>query len=250
MRLVLFCLLYSVACLVHATEAQISKAKVAIIIDDLGYNLSRDRQAIDLPVPVTLAFLPDRNYTQVLARYAHSKGKAIMLHLPMESESGFPMGEYGLKVDMSDEQKRQKLDEALAAVPYATGVNNHMGSRMTRDQESMSWLMEELNRHQLFFVDSLTVADSLGWKTAESTNTPYATRTVFLDNDLDSQSLDRQFEVLMEKARKNGSAIAIAHPHPETLRFLRMRLPLAQQYELVTFVYVDKLLLGKAIASQ
>ncbi|WP_428242815.1 divergent polysaccharide deacetylase family protein [Gynuella sp.] len=250
MRLVLFCLLYSVACLVHAVEAQTSKAKVAIIIDDLGYNLSRGRQAIDLPVPLTLAFLPDRNYTQVLAKYAHNKGKTIMLHMPMESESGFPMGEYGLEVGMSDKQKRQKLDEALAAVPYAMGVNNHMGSRMTRDQESMSWLMKELNRHQMFFIDSLTVADSLGWKTAESTNTPYATRTVFLDNDLDPQSLDRQFEILMEKARKNGHAIAIAHPHPETLRFLRMRLPLAQQYEPVTFVYVDKLLLGKAIASQ
>ena len=239
MRTILAVLICSLACVTHASDA---KVKIAIIVDDLGYNLTRDRQAIELPVPVTLSFLPDRNYTRALAKYAHKKGREVMLHLPMESESEFPMGELGLTIDMSDEQKLAKFTQALDAVPYAIGVNNHMGSKMTRDQNSMNWLMQQLNQRKLFFVDSLTVSDSIGWKTAEQYQTPYASRTVFLDNDLDNSSLDRQFEILLAKARENGSAIAIAHPHPETLNFLNMRLKLAEEYQQIQFVYVDELL--------
>ena len=216
--------------------------KMALIIDDMGHNVQRGRKAINLPVPLTLAFLPNRHFTRALAKYGHNKGQEVIVHLPMENASGFPLGELGLTRNLNPEQRQQVLLEAISAVPYAVGLNNHLGSELTRHREVMDWLMGELKLRDLYFIDSATTVESVALQAAQDIGLPVLRRHVFLDNQLTAAELDRQFQRAIRIGQKQGQVVVIAHPHPETLAFLAMRLPLAKQYDSVEFVQVSDML--------
>lgn len=216
--------------------------RIAIVIDDLGHNVTLGRKAINLPVPVTLAFLPQRNFTRALAKYGHSKGQEIILHLPMENQRDFPLGKLGLNREMPRDQWLGVLNQALESVPFAVGVNNHLGSSLTLDRSSMDWLMGHLAERGLYFLDSITVKGSVGWESAEAQRLAWTKRNVFLDTSLEPAQLDYQFQRAIGIAKREGSAVVIVHPHYQSLKFLEMRLPLARDYELVEFVPVSKIL--------
>lgn len=226
------------------SESQIDqseKIKVAIVVDDLGHSLKLGRQSVNLPAPVTLSFLPNRVYTNTLIKYARNKPHEIMLHLPMENLSGFPLGELGLTLAMDDQERLNVLNQALDSVPGAIGLNNHMGSALTRDRASMDWLMNQLYDRGMYFLDSITVTGSVGWKAAEDRGLPFVKRQIFLDNHKEPEYLDKQFEHAMRIARKIGEVVIITHPDKESLNFLEMRIPLAIKYENVEFVLASEL---------
>jgi uncharacterized protein len=203
--------------------------KVAIIIDDIGYHRA-DLNLIDLPFPLTFAVLPHTPYGQRAARHAFQQRKDVMLHMPMQASNGKSPGPGALTGDMSKKQVQQTLQAALADIPYAIGINNHMGSFYTEQEQPMAWTMEYLRTRQLFFVDSLTTARSKAGKYARQYGVTNLSRQVFLDNELDEAAMRRQFDTLLRIARKHQTAIAIAHPYPETYQFLRKYLPqLTQQ---------------------
>lgn len=200
-------------------------AFIGIIIDDVGEDLKEGRRAIDLPGPVAYSFLPYRDYVRPLARMAHRRHKEIMLHLPMEAVDERPLGRGGLTLDMTHGEVVRTIRGDLAAVPYVEGINNHMGSLLTRHPGMMMWLMREINRQgNLFFIDSRTTVMTVAQQVADENGVPNLRRDVFLDDDLSSDAIAYQFRRLVALARRQGWALAIGHPHPATLAFLQKRL--------------------------
>ena len=207
-----------------ADEAQTVPA-VAIIIDDLGNELQQGKRAVQLPGSVTLAFLPHAAHTEFLANKANTVGKEVMLHLPMESESGTPLGPGGLTSHMTEQQFQQTARDDLASIPHVRGLNNHMGSLLTRHPGAMAWLMDVVKEHEgLFFVDSKTSAGTVAMEIAAEKELPTAMRDVFLDNVQDKKAIRKQFRRLIKLAKEHGSAIGIGHPHPTTLAVLKHEL--------------------------
>jgi polysaccharide deacetylase 2 family uncharacterized protein YibQ len=202
------------------------QARITLIIDDIGDNLRLGLRAVRLPGDVTCAFLPHTPYARQLAIAAHKRDKEVMLHLPMEAEEGKAPGPGALTLDMTRSEFIRTVKSDLEAVPYASGVNNHMGSLMTQHPGDMRWLMQEIRRHgSLFFVDSRTTEFTVAQQVARETGVPNLRRDVFLDDDQRPAAIAAQFSRLVALARRHGSAVAIGHPHPATLRFLEKRLP-------------------------
>lgn len=210
--------------------------RIAIIIDDLGYQLSAGRRAIALPGPVSFAILPHAPRAAMLARAANAAGKEVLVHLPMQAAADRSEEAPGVTLDMSREQLRVTIDEAIAAVPFAIGFNNHRGSLITRHPGHMRWLMEELGlRERMFFVDSYTTHHSVALQVAAESGVRAIRRDVFLDADPRPATIRAQFERLKSLARASGAAVAIGHPYEATLAFLETELPklAAEGYELV-----------------
>lgn len=225
MRLLTYLLLSLLSPTLSAAQPD---ARIAIIIDDIGYHKS-DLALVDLPFSLTYAVLPHTPYGATAARQAFSQQKEVMLHIPMEASNGKALGPGALTSDMSKQQIQHTLQQALANIPYAIGVNNHMGSFYTAQEQPMAWMMEYLRQRQLFFVDSLTTPNSTAAKYASHYGVTLLSRHVFLDNIQTEAAIAIQFEQLLAIARKHHSAIAIGHPYAETYRFLQKNLPVLQQ---------------------
>ncbi|MFC4258429.1 divergent polysaccharide deacetylase family protein [Marinobacter lacisalsi] len=198
---------------------------IAIIIDDMGANAVEGKRLIQLEQPLTLAFLPYRRYTTELATSAHRHRKEVMLHAPMDNTRHLSLGAGGLTTTMDRATLTTTLRKALRAIPHVKGVNNHMGSLLTQMPEPMAWIMEELEHYPLYFVDSRTIATTVAGQVAEEKQVPTLTRDVFLDHEQTEDYVHQQFRQLIRKARENGTAIAIGHPHTVTVDYLEKALP-------------------------
>lgn len=219
-----------IAFLFVATAVQgepLSKTPViSIIIDDLGRSWEPGLQVVELPGPVACAFLPYASHTRELAKRAHARNKEVILHVPMHSMDHRPLDAGGLTLDMTRSEFIRTFQQDLAAVPHVSGINNHMGSLLTRHPGHMMWLMREVRRHdRMFFVDSRTTVDTVARQVAQETGVPSVARDVFLDPDPSLQAVRHQFQRLLKLAQNKGSATAIGHPYPTTLQVLREELP-------------------------
>lgn len=225
------------------------RPKVALIIDDMGNSLDYGLRAVMLPGAINYAFLPHTPYVPVLAELAHSKNKLVMLHQPLESHGGNKLGPGGLTLHLDQPTFNQILLKNIAAIPHIQGVNNHMGSLMTRHPGAMQWLMEVLGEVGLFFVDSRTTEKSVAYGVAEESSIAIAGRDIFLDHERDVVMIRRQFKKLLRIAKLRGSAIGIGHPYPETLQVLEDELPnLSKQgIELVLVSELTKIEFGKRL---
>lgn len=206
-------------------------AQLAIIIDDIGYSAALGRRAADLEGEVTLAVLPFTPHSIELAERAYARGKELILHAPMSNDHGQAIEQGALLSGMSYEDFQRTLNEMLVQVPHISGLNNHMGSRLTRERQPMDWLMQELARRRLYFVDSRTTAKTLALQTAQQYRIPSARRDVFLDNQRDTDHIRAQLRKALVLARAQGQAIAIGHPYPETLSVLEQIRPLLAEYQ-------------------
>ena len=216
----LLCCLAGVA---HATPGQAPphKAYLSLIIDDLGQNLPRDRRVLALPGPVPAAIMPDTPHATEFAREAHRAGKIVILHMPMDPATG----PFAWHPELPIEELRKRLDAAFKAVPYTAGINNHMGSRMTAQQPAMAWLMAELQRRHKLFVDSRTSAQTVAAAEAQKIGLASVSRDVFLDDERNEAAIYNQLQSAISLARKQGSAVMIGHPFPQTLAVLERELP-------------------------
>lgn len=221
------------------------RPQLAIVIDDVGHSYALGRRIIDLPVPVALAILPQTLSAARLATEAHAQGQAVMLHLPMENTAGLSIGPGGLYSAMPREELLASLDDSLSRFAPIDGVNNHMGSRLTAERAPMDWVMGELQQRGLFFVDSRTTAQTQAAFAAEAAGVRNLSRDVFLDNQRDPEAIHRAFQRGLAVARKNGSALLIGHPYPETLDYLERWLPGLADREGVVVVSVQSMLARK-----
>jgi len=225
----------------HTSAA--GQPRVAIIIDDLGYQLAAGRRAIALPGPVAFAVLPGTPRAAALAQWAHDRGKEVLLHLPLQANAEDKDEPVGIDLDMSRETLGATFAVALNSVPHAVGVNGHRGSLLTRHPGHMLWLMEEIRaRDNLFFVDSYTTAESVAMQIAMEAGVDAVRRDVFLDPDRSPETVARQFERMKLLARKRGFVVAIGHPYDATLELLENELPKLREQgiELVTISQLVK----------
>ena len=235
----LFILFLAPASALYAEELP----RIAIIIDDIGDRRAEGLAAVDLPGAVACAFLPHTPHARELAYRAHENGKEVLLHLPLQSLQGKELGPGAITLHTSETEFRRILQDNLAVIPYVQGVNNHMGSLLTRHPGHMTWLMQDLAANgRLFFVDSYTHADSVALDMARERGVPAARRDVFLDNIPEPGAIEAEFARLIERARERGSAIGIGHPYPQTMEYLARVLPVLEADYGVTLVPVSALL--------
>ena len=201
--------------------------KVAIIIDDLGYDSRIVQKFLDMNVTITLSILPHSPLQKKIAKAAHDKGLEAMLHLPMEPVEypSIDPGPGALLVSMSPDELIRQLEKNLMAIPYISGVNNHMGSKLTTVSPKMRQVFTILKKRGLFFIDSRTTKDTLCKSSARLLQIPFAERDVFLDHVLEPAAIRKQINYLIQVAEKHGEAVGIAHPHTITFNILKDELP-------------------------
>jgi len=200
---------------------------IALIIDDLGDHRAQGLRSIALQGPVAVAVIPGTAHGRMLARAARDNGKEVLVHMPMQAINGADPGPGALTLDMDEQQVVGALAAALQQVPGATGLNNHMGSLITRHPGHMTWVMDWLGSltPALFFIDSRTTAATVAAGIARDRGIAHSQRDVFLDHSRDPAHMEREFRRLIGLAKRNGSAVGIGHPYPETLELLERKLP-------------------------
>jgi polysaccharide deacetylase 2 family uncharacterized protein YibQ len=225
----------------RAPSTSVSGPKLAIILDDLGNDREAAEAVLSLHYPLTISVLPYHAHSTEIAEEAQRRGLEVMLHLPMRAVANETPEAHQLEAGMSSEEVARALDGMLESVPTASGVNNHEGSLATTDVKLMGELMPLLKQRDLFFVDSRTTAATVAFEAAEHAGARSGFRNVpFLDDVQDVGAIRKQLELALRGAKEKGAAIAIGHPHAETLRALKEVLPRAEE-EGVHLVYVSEL---------
>ena len=226
----LFCGVFLLSTQAYSESAFAEPSPVlAIIIDDIGDNRQQGLAAINLPGAISYAFLPHTPYSVELAKLAHSQGKEVMLHAPMENKAGLRLGPGAMTRDLSGSQLKKILHEDFDVIPHAVGMNNHMGSLLTEDREKMQQVMTVMQQRKMFFLDSVTTSKTVAWKVAREYGIPYLVRDVFLDNEPNWQAIHEQFKRALKIAMQQRHAVLIGHPYPETVAYLEKALPVLDQ---------------------
>lgn len=214
-----------------------NQPRIAIVIDDFGYAYNRTIQAfMALPYPLDYSIIPDRPYSTRIAQQLHQNNRLIMIHMPMvtiNNTSSEP--KLALKSGLSDEEIETRLQDAYKSVPYAVGMNNHQGSGATQDADLMASVMRWLREKNLWFVDSRTIAETVGAETARKSGVKTVSRDIFLDDVDDISAIKKELIHLANLAQDRGSAVAIGHCRPNTLAALESYLPIFKKagYEIV-----------------
>jgi len=203
------------------------RSKVVIIVDDIGLNKQSIDNLLDISTKLNFAVLPNLPYSEYAAERASTKGWDVLLHLPMEPKlssgyTGISAGEGALLTGLPKIDILNMLDKNINSVPYIKGVNNHMGSKFTENAELMDLVLAEVKKKDLFYIDSRTTPNTVGFKEARKLGVKTAQRDVFLDENEASEDLIRKrLDELMKISQKNGTAIGICHPYPNTIKVLR-----------------------------
>lgn len=198
------------------------KKLIAVIIDDLGMNTAKTKEISDMKVPLVMSFLPYAPRIEKQVKAARANGHEILVHMPMEpTDADAHPGPHALMTDLSDEENRANFAANMNKFDSYIGVNNHMGSKFTADPAQMKWVLEEIKKQDLIFIDSMTSPKSIAGRMANEMGILSAKRDVFLDDEDDADKIREQLKKLERIAKKQGSAIAIGHPRQNTITVLR-----------------------------
>lgn len=194
-------------------ESTPKRNKVVIIIDDFGNGMKGTEEMFSLPVKLTVAVMPFLPTSVKDATRAHERGDDVLLHLPMEPKQGNPkwLGPGAVLANMTDEEVRQKVEAALDNVPYAIGINNHMGSKITGDERIMGVILSVCKERGLFFVDSKTNYRSVAGKVAYRMGLPRVENHIFLDDTHTANHVQKQMGLVKNLAQDQRFCITIGH---------------------------------------
>ena len=199
---------------------------IGLVIDDLGMDRAKTRRAIRLPTPLTLSFLPYAKGLPALTAAARQNQHELMIHIPMEPNNPhINPGPNTLRVSDDIKTLHKRMQYNLSRFEAFVGINNHMGSRLTRSAPHMAQIMGILRRNGLIYFDSRTVVGSVGPDLAKRYGVPHISRDIFLDNDPDTGAILDQLRRVENIATKTGKVVAIAHPRKATLTILERWLP-------------------------
>lgn len=221
-------------------------ASLAVVIDDFGYGGEGEEEMLALPIALTAAIMPFSDSTEKDAQKVREAKKEILIHLPMESTTGKKewVGEKGIFCHMEEDAIRDCVAKAYEILPDAVGVNNHMGSAVMEQHMVLQPVLEEVQKNNGIFLDSLTTAESIGKETAEKTGVTYLERDVFLDSTEDVEQVKQNIRQAAEIAKSRGYAVAIGHVGPEggcvTAQALAEMIPVLEK-EGIRFVYLTDL---------
>jgi hypothetical protein len=214
--------------------------RIALIVDDIGYDRAVVKKFLSLNLPITFSILPNSPFTKNITAAARKKHVEIMLHQPMEPFE-YPRinpGPGTLLTSMTPDELVQQLIQNLEEMPFVSGVNNHMGSKMTANSSQMRQIFSVLKQRNLFFVDSRTTEKTICRLSAGLLQIPFGERDVFIDHFQDSDFIKKQLYELVRIATTHGDAIGIAHPYTKTYQVLKSALPDLKQK--VQFVPVSE----------
>lgn len=221
--------------------AGLAKAKVAIVLDDWGYNVKNLADVLSIDAPLTLAILPNLRYSTTIAKKANENNFEVILHMPMEPKTNkIRLEKSTLYTTMNEDEIKAVLAKALKSVPYASGISNHEGSKATEDERTMRAVFGELKKQKLYFLDSLVTNESVCESLSRETGVKFTQRSIFLDNDDDPAYIKKQFEQLINVAVKTGDAIGVGHDKANTIAVLKEMLPKFEENS-VQLVYVSGL---------
>lgn len=200
--------------------------RLALIIDDWGYDWEMAKDFLNLDLPFTAAVLPGRARTREQLVLLRQRGHEVILHLPMEPKNpDIELGKDCIRTHLSEAEIRSRVEAALEAVGRVAGVNNHMGSKATSDQRVMQVVLEVVKERGLYFVDSRTAPTSVAGELAAEMGIATATNQAFLDHYDDVERVKRQLECLIRKAKQDGQALGIGHVRPQTYQALVEMIP-------------------------
>lgn len=218
-KILVSALFLSIMCLqpLYAEEVQPQKVYIAIIIDDFGNEMAGTEEITRLPIPLTGAVIPGMPFSKEDAKKLYDAGKEVILHVPLEPFKGKVswLGPKGITSGMSSEKIKQLLDESMLEIPYAVGMNNHMGSRAMQSKNVVGTLMDFANEKGFYFVDSKTYDNKIAQEMAKEKHTPYLVRDVFLDNTPNTGYVIERLNEAYKVAKEKGYAIVIGHVGPE-----------------------------------
>lgn len=236
----------------NANSAQKSASihRMAVVIDDLGNGMEGTDEIIGINMPVTVAIMPFLSTTQRDAEAAHAAGHEVIVHMPMEPKKGLKkwLGPGALTVDLTDDEVRAKVEAAIDQVPFAVGMNNHMGSKVTENERIMRVVLEVCKERNLYYLDSKTSYRSVVGKLAEEIGVPYAENSLFLDDEYTAMHIHRQMRKAFELIQERTSTVIIGHVGPSgkyTSAELVKSFPTLQQYG--KLVYLSELIKANLI---
>lgn len=218
MRVFLAAILLSLTCMsatirVQAEEPPTPIKELAIVIDDFGNGMKGTEEMLNLQVPLTVAVMPFLSTTAKDAKYAHEKGHEVIVHLPMEPKRGKKswLGPGAITTDLTDEEIRKRVEQAIAEVPFAVGMNHHMGSKVTEDERVMRIILEVCREKGFFYLDSKTTGNSVIPKIAKELGVPYLENNLFFDHVYSASHIQRQASLLARQLGDRDQLIAIGH---------------------------------------
>jgi len=217
-----------------------ARVKIAIVIDDWGYNLNNLRTLDRIRYPLTMSILPNLSYSEAAAKELHRRGFEIILHLPMEPHEKLRLEKNTITNAMNEAEIKAILGRDLAATPYSKGVSNHMGSSATENTTTMTIVFRELKKRGLYFLDSFVSPASVCFDLAREVGVGFARRDVFLDNTQDREYIKSQIDKLKKRALSHGYAIGIGHDRKVTLAVLAEVMPEIEK-EGFKFIFVSEL---------
>jgi polysaccharide deacetylase 2 family uncharacterized protein YibQ len=181
---------------------------------------------MELGTEITISVLPGRSMSRRISEEAALRNFEVILHLPMEPlEADYRKDGYTIVSGMSAAEIRRILHRGLQDVPHASGVNNHMGSRVTADRRLMNVCLEEIRERALYFIDSRTTPETVAYDLARRMGIPCAERDVFLDVEREESAIRRSLRLLADEAAQKGYSIGIGHCHPMMLKVLGEEVP-------------------------
>jgi len=208
----------------HTLKFVLKKVKIALLIDDFGYSKGStvDIFLEDLDIPLTISVIPGTPQARFVAEQAHNNGKEVIIHLPMEAKGKFnPDYKWIVLERMNKEEIKSIIKEAAKDVPYAVGLNNHMGSLITTEERPMRALLEAVKEEGLFFIDSRTSPDSIAFPLAQKMGIKSTSRHVFLDNEKNIDYIKGQFQELISLAKTKSKTLGIGHINITTAQTLK-----------------------------
>jgi uncharacterized protein len=213
MRMFLAVILLSLTCIIEVHAEPQSIKELAIVIDDFGNGMKGTEEMLNLPVPLTVAVMPFLPTTASDANRAHEKGHEVIVHLPMEPKKGKKswLGPGAITTDLSDQEIRKKVEQAIAEVPHAVGMNHHMGSKVTEDERIMRIILEVCREKGFFYLDSKTTGNSVIPKLAKEMGVPYLENNLFFDHVYTASHIQRQASLLAKQLEDQEQLIAIGH---------------------------------------
>ena len=218
------------------------QGKIAIVLDDWGYNLNNLETVREIRSPLTAALLPNLAYSKEMAKELHGLGLEIILHLPMEPSERYRLEQNTILASMDEAGIKKIIEDDLAGLLYAKGVSNHMGSLATQDARVMKAVFAQLKSRHLYFLDSLVSTKSICASLAKNMGLGFAKRDIFLDNVADPAYIRGQLDKLKARARASGSAVGIGHDRRHTLEVLKEELPKLEK-EGFKLVFVSDLII-------
>lgn len=203
--------------------------KIAIIIDDFGYYDNKTTEKfLNFNYPITLSIIPGQRHSTKMAEQAKKSNKPIMIHLPMEAiEEKVEDSEFTVLTNLPDSIIAERVQKAIATLPGAVGINNHMGSKATADDRVMETVLKQLQSNKKCFVDSKTTNKSVVSQVAAKYGVKFAVNDGFLERDRNEDEIyiQRKLAAIAKIAKRRGKAIVIGHPYNETIKVLSQEIP-------------------------